>query len=90
MYDHSCSPTANECAARLSTILRRFVGSARNRRKLFARRVNTDHRTLDSYLYGRRCPPVEKLVVLMAECPDLCEEVLRLVEEVKEGRSKQR
>jgi hypothetical protein len=88
MSDFSCRPTATECAMRLSAILRRAIGPLRHKRKMFARRINTDHRTLDNYLYGRHCPPIEKLVVLMAECPDLCDEVLKLVEEVRKGRSK--
>lgn len=73
--------TAELCAERFSVVLRRWTGDMRNAAKRIGRRLNTDPRAIENYIYGRHCPPAAKLIDLMAECEDLADEVMRLVQE---------
>lgn len=81
------APTRTECAARLGTALQRHLGNAKDKRKLFARDVGENHRTVDGWVYGDHTPPINKLVVLMAACPGICDEIMALVEEVRASRA---
>jgi hypothetical protein len=78
--------TAELCAERFSSVLRRWTGTMRNAAKRVGRAIGTDPRAVENYIYGRTCPPAAKLIELMAECEDLADEVNRLVEEVRESR----
>ena len=79
--------TAEDCAERFGTILRRHTGDMRNASKRLARKIGADPRVVENYIYGRHCPPAAKLIELMAECADLAEEVNRLVAQRRAARS---
>jgi hypothetical protein len=78
--------TSELCAERFSLVLRRWTGDMRNAAKRIGRRISTDPRAIENYIYGRHCPPAAKLIELMAECEELAVEVNRLVEERRAGR----
>lgn len=78
--------TAELCAERFGTVLRRWSGDMRNAAKRIGRRINTDPRVVENYIYGRHCPPAAKLIDLMSECDELADEVMRIVAERKAQR----
>lgn len=78
--------TAELCAERFGTVLRRWCGDMRNASKRVARRIDADPRVVENYIYGRHCPPAAKLIELMAECEELATEVNRLVAERRAAR----
>ena len=78
--------TAEDCAERFGTILRRHTSEMRNAAKRLGRRIGADPRVVENYIYGRHCPPTAKLIELMAECSDLADEVNRLVAERRAER----
>lgn len=73
--------TAELCAERFGSVLRRWSADMRNASKRIGRSIGADPRAVENYVYGRHCPPATKLIELMAECPPLADEVMRLVEE---------
>lgn len=78
--------TSELCAERFGAVLRRWTGDMRNAAKRIGRRISTDPRAIENYIYGKHCPPAVKLIELMAECPPLLDEVNRLVAERRAGR----
>jgi hypothetical protein len=83
----AASITAELCAERFGTVLRRWTGDMRNASKRIGRKISADPRVVENYIYGRHCPPAAKLIELMAECDELADEVNRLVAERKAARS---
>jgi hypothetical protein len=83
MYNHL---TADDCAHRFSTVLRRHFQWTRCADKFIARRIGVDRRVAQNYLYGVHCPPAHKLIELMAEVSELADEVNRLVAERRAAR----
>ena len=73
--------TAELCAERFGSVLRRWTGDMRNASKRIGRKISADPRVVENYIYGRHCPPAAKLIELMAACEELAEEVNRLVDE---------
>jgi Cys-tRNA synthase (O-phospho-L-seryl-tRNA:Cys-tRNA synthase) len=67
--------------------IRREYAPLRNAAKLLARDAGTTPRTAENWLAGTHAPNGEKLVNLMAACPDVAEEVNRLVEERRRARA---
>lgn len=78
--------TADICAERFGNVLRRWTGDMRNAAKRLGRRISSDPRVVENYIYGRHCPPAAKLIELMAECDELAQEVNRLVAERRAAR----
>jgi hypothetical protein len=78
--------TADSCAERFSTVLRRKFAWTKCADKWIAGRIGSDERTVQNYLYGKHCPPAHKLIELMAECSELADEVNRLVAERRAAR----
>ena len=78
--------SADDCALRLSAVLRRSFQWTRCADKQIARRIDVDPRTAQNYLYGKHCPPAHKLIELMAVCTELADEVNRLVAERRAAR----
>lgn len=78
--------TAELCAERFGTVLRRWTSDMRNASKRIGRVIDADPRVVENYIYGRHCPPAAKLIELMAECDDLANEVNRLVAERRASR----
>ena len=83
----TASITAELCAERFGTVLRRWTGDMRNASKRIGRKISADPRVVENYIYGRHCPPAAKLIELMAECQELADEVNRLVEERRNSRN---
>jgi hypothetical protein len=67
----------------MATFLRRKYAPLRNARKLLAREAKTSPRTTEHWLAGKHPPKVEELIRLMAECDDLHNEILLLVQQQK-------
>jgi hypothetical protein len=78
--------TADDCAARFSTVLRRRFAWTKCADKFIAGRIGADPRAAQNYLYGKHCPPAHKLIELMAECSELADEVMALVAERRAAR----
>lgn len=67
-------------------VIRREYAPLKNAAKLLARAARTTPRTAENWLAGTHAPNGEKLVNLMAECPALADEVMRLVAERRAAR----
>lgn len=78
--------TADDCAERFSSVLRRKFAWTRCADKWIAGRIGVDQRAAQNYLYGKHCPPAHKLIEMMAECSELADEVNRLVAERRAAR----
>jgi hypothetical protein len=78
--------TADDCALRLSAVLRRAFQWTKCSDKWIAQRIDVDQRTAQNYLYGKHCPPAHKLIELMAVCSELADEVNKLVLERRAAR----
>lgn len=81
--------TTKACASRFSDILRQWTGDMRNAAKRLGRRIGSDPRAVENYIYGRSCPPAVVLIELMAECQELADEVNKMVAERRANRSAQ-
>jgi hypothetical protein len=73
------SVTAASCAGLVSRVLRTEFGEVRAVGKRMARRHGWSQRAFENWFFGTNAPRMAELVVLMAECPALEEEVLALV-----------
>lgn len=78
--------TANDCAERISTVLRRKFAWMRCADKWLASRIGADQRAAQNYLYGKHCPPAHKLIEMMAECDELAAEINKIVAERRAAR----
>jgi hypothetical protein len=81
--------TADDCALRLSAVLRRAFQWTKCSDKWIAQRIDVDQRTAQNYLYGKHSPPAHKLIELMAVCSELADEVNKLVMERRAARGNQ-
>ena len=78
--------TAESCAERIGIVLRQWSGDMRNATKRIGRRIGADPRVVKNYLYGTHCPPVAKLIEMMADCEPLVQEVNKMVTERRAER----
>ena len=69
--------------------IRREFSPLKHAAKLLARAAGTTPRCAKAWLAGEHAPNGESLVHLMAECSDLADEVMRLVEERRAERGEE-
>jgi hypothetical protein len=79
------SVTAESCAGLVSRALRTEFGEVRAVGKSMSRRHGWAPRAWKNWFLGTNAPRMAELVVLMAECPALEEEVLALVRAKRGG-----
>lgn len=83
---HNQELSAELCARRTGAALQRWAVRMRYAARRIGDMIGTDRRAVENYLYGQHCPPMNKLIELMAECDELCAEVNKMVAERREAK----
>ena len=75
--------TNEMCVGAVSRSMQATYGEYRNATKRVTRARGWTSKAFTNWLYGRNAPRMQDLIVLMADCPSLEQEIGRMVEETR-------